>query len=68
MITAEQLKVMYKSSPVEVSKSLAESLRDFGYPITDEWVQEEISKLLKGDESAGGPSMFLARWLKDGVD
>lgn len=68
-LTAEQLKSAYENNPDGTSSSLAQSLRDFGYPVTDEWVKEEMGRLLKGEEPRGlGPAMFLQRWLKEGID
>lgn len=68
-ITAEQLKRAYENNPDETSRSLALSLRDFGYPVTNEWVKEEIGRLINGEEPRGlGPAMFLKRWLEKGID
>lgn len=68
-LTAEQLKQAYKNNPDFASHSLAEVLRDFGYPITDEWVKEEVGRLLDGEEPRGsGPALFLQRWLREGID
>ena len=69
MITAEQLKRTYKDDPKTISHALAETLRDFGYSsTTDEWVREEVDRLLSGEEPRGGPSMFLKGWLEEGIE
>ena len=68
-ISADKLKSDFQVMPKAVSKVLGNALRDFGYSsVTDEWVEVEIKRLLDGGEPKGGPSMFLTRWLKDGID
>jgi len=68
-LTAEQLKRAYQNNPDGTSHALAESLREFGYSsVTDDWVKEEVGRLINGGEPSGGPSVFLAGWLKDGID
>ena len=68
-ISAEKLKSDFQAHPKAVSKVLGDSLRDFGYPVTDEWVENEINSLLAGNEPSNlGPAMFLKRWLEEGID
>ena len=68
-ISGEQLKRAFEAKPKAVSKDLGEALRDFGYPsATDEWVEKEIRRLLEGGKPRGGPSLFLAKWLEEGID
>jgi len=68
-LSAEQVKQAYENNPDGTSHALADSLRDFGYPVTDDWVKEEIGRLLKGEEPRGlGPALFLWGWLEKGID
>ncbi len=69
MISAERLTSGFKANPTEIAHALGESLRDFGYPsITDDWVETEIKMLLDGGDPGTAPSMFLFKWLKDGIE
>lgn len=67
-LTADQIKNLFRNEPDKTSHALALTLRDFGYPITDDWVKGEVERLLNNGEPKGGPSFFLKRWLEDGVD
>jgi len=68
-LTAEQLKIAFGNNPDGVAHALGESLREFGYPITNDWVKEEITSQLKGEKPRGlGPALFIQGWLKDGFD
>jgi len=66
-MTADELKAIYKNDPAGTSRVLVAALREFGYPVSDQWVQDEIARLLADKEPTGGPSMFLHGWLKDGL-
>lgn len=68
MITPEQLKKAFSNDPKTTSKALADSLRDFGYSVTDEWVEEETKRLLNNEAPRGGPALFIKRWLEEGID
>ncbi len=67
-LSAEELKRAFKQDPLGISKVLGSALRDFGYSVTDDWVREEITRQDKGEKPQGGPGMFLAGWLKDGIE
>jgi len=68
-LTAEQLKQAFKNEPDKTAHTLGVSLRDFGYSsCADTWVKSEMERLIKGEQPRGGPSMFLSRWLKEGID
>ncbi len=68
-ITAEHIKKEWELDPQNVAKVFAETLRDFGYrSLTNDWVEAEIKRLYEGGEPGGGPSMFLGKWLKEGVE
>lgn len=67
-MTGEQLKALYRSNPASVTRALTKALVDFGYPVTAAYVSGEIDRLLKGEAPKGGPSMFIATWLKDGIE
>ncbi len=67
-LTGEQLKTIFKENPKTVAKALTATLVDFGYAITEGYVKTEIERLLAGGQPKGGPSMFIAGWLKDGLD
>ncbi len=68
-LTGERIKELFQDDPKKTSHALGLTLRDFGYKTyTDALVKAEIKRLLAGEEPRGGPSMFLAKWLKEGID
>lgn len=66
-MTGKQLKQKFEEDPETISRILASSLRDFGYPISDQEVRTEIDKVLKGEKPTGGPGIFLSGWFREGV-
>ena len=67
-MTAEQIKEAWTNNPDGLAHKLAAGLRGFGYAVTDEWAKAEITGLMAGEAPRGGPSMFLARWIKNGIE
>ena len=66
---ADEVKKMWEANKSYVAHQFGEALRDFGYAsVTDDWAETEVERLYAGGEAKGGPSMFIARWLKDGVE
>lgn len=69
MATANDVKKMWEANKDYVAHQFAQSLQKFGYSsIANDWVKAEIERLYTGGEAKAGPSMFIARWLKDGVE
>lgn len=68
VLTANRIKEMWNISPTKLAGALAETLADFGYPVTADWVETEIERLYAGGKATGGPSMFIAKWLENGVE
>ena len=66
-LTAKELRHGFESKPQEVAHILGHALRDFGYPVTDDYVAQEAKRLLTGEAARGGPSLFLSRWLQYGI-
>lgn len=66
----QEVKDAFRAFPDEVAHKFGEALREFGYKgTTDEWVQEEMTRLIKGEAPRGlGPALFLKRWLENGVE
>jgi len=67
-ITAERLRVLLKLCPKSVCQILGDALRDFGYSVTNDWVEKEVKRLLDGEQPRGGPSILLATWLEEGIE
>ena len=63
-----QLKSSFLAEPTKTAHALGVVLRDFGYNVNDAYVEAEVKRLLAGGEKQGGPSMFLAGWLEEGLD
>jgi len=64
---AEFLQARAKDSPDELAKAFTATLRDFGYPVTQEYVRQYIQHWLDGQPPHGGPEMFIHGWLTDGM-
>ena len=48
----------------QIIRSYAKSLQDFGYSLTDDWVQGEADRLARGERPGGGPSTMIDGWLQ----
>jgi len=68
ILTAEQIKRAWELNPDSLAHNMGLTLGDFGYGVTDEWVKAELTRLMAGEPAKGGPSMFLAHWIKEGID
>ncbi len=49
----------------EYIEGYVKALQDFGYRVTEEWVQKEADALAAGKKPEGGPSGFIDGWLKE---
>ena len=67
-LPAEQIKRAWRLNPGSLAHIMGLTLRDFGYTVADDWVKVELTRLMAGEPAKGGPSMFLAGWIKDGID
>jgi len=66
---ADEVKKVWELDKNFVAHQFGEALRDFGYSsVTDGWAKAEIERLYAGGKATGGPSMFIAGWLEDGMD
>lgn len=65
---ANQLGANFTAEPKKVARELANALKDFGYSVTDDWVEQEVRRLLAGGTPTSGPSVFLNRWLTEEVE
>ena len=45
-------------------REMYQALREFGYPLTEEYVRSVAEGLLQGKPPIGGPAMFIQGWLK----
>ena len=52
---------LHKDSVMRIYRAL----KEFGYPLTVEYVETEVQRLLDGGAPIGGPSGFMYQWLKD---
>ena len=69
MITAQQLKAKWDSDPNALIKAIQGCLVDFGYEgLEFETVSQAIKNFYDGEAPQGVIEMFVAGWLKDGVD
>ena len=66
-LTAEKLREQWQKDPQRMANQLADILKDFGYPVSGEWVRGTMVKLYAGEKPAGGPAMFLDGWIKKGI-
>jgi len=67
-MSAEHIKRMWQANPERVAGAFAKVLADFGYPVDQVYVKGELQRLYDGGTPRGGPSMFLARWIKNGIE
>lgn len=67
-MTPEEIQALWRENPRAVARAFAATLKDFLYPVDQDYVQAEMERLYAGGAPRGGPSMFLARWIKGGVD
>jgi len=67
MITAKHIREIWESDPKNVARHFTAILKDFGYSVTPDYAEDEIRRLYAGGSPKGGPSMFIDRWLKDGI-
>ena len=51
-IPATKLKQLWAENPDKMAHALAESLREFGYNLTDQYVKEQITKLSRWRRAA----------------
>ena len=66
-IPSTKLKQLWAENPDKMAHALAESLREFDYNLTDQYVKEQITKLYAGVEPHGVIAMFLSGWLTEGI-
>ena len=66
-LTPERIKALLAADPKRVAFAFQATLRDFGYDVRAAYVETEAKRLLEGGRPKGGPSMFIAGWLKEGM-
>jgi len=67
-ISAEQIRRLYDESKEELVEAFGKMLREFGYPVENDWILEQITKFYNDESVTGGPAMFIQGWLEDGIE
>ena len=65
---AQELRELAKTDRNAVVHTFLTMLKDFGYPVTSDYVDSTISDVLAGKAGRGGPGMFIEGWLREGVE
>lgn len=65
---ASKLEATWRSNPDSLVLALHEVLVDFGYGVSEDYVKTAIERFYAGDPATGAPSMFIHKWLREGMD